>query len=204
MKYASALEIASALVEQFEPYCERVAIAGSIRRGKADVKDIEIVAKPFTTPIENMFGDATGYLSRMNDFPYDELGALVKGGSRMKQILLHEGISLDLFIVLPPAQWGVIYTIRTGPKEFNVWTQTPRREGGAMPSFAKTKDGAVWAHGEIIPMPEEQDFLDFLELGWIEPAERKARWGQYPTQRRPKPISQQTSAELLWRLENRS
>ncbi len=181
MKYAQALDIAATLIENFEPYCERVAIAGSIRRRKPDVKDIEIVAKPYTTPVKNMFGETTGNsLSLMNKYPYDKIGTMVKGASRMKQILLHDGISLDLFIVLPPAQWGVIYTIRTGPAAFNVWTQTKRSDGGAMPSYAKAKDGAVWAHGEIIPMPEEQDFLNFLGLGWIEPSERKARWGQFP------------------------
>lgn len=46
MRLAQAKTIAEEIVSTIEPYCERVLIAGSIRRGKADVKDIEIVAVP--------------------------------------------------------------------------------------------------------------------------------------------------------------
>lgn len=41
-----AKQIAEALIEELRPYCERISIAGSIRRGKQEVKDIEIVAVP--------------------------------------------------------------------------------------------------------------------------------------------------------------
>lgn len=46
MEHSAALKIAEGLVCEFGPYCERVEIAGSIRRGKAEVGDIEIVAVP--------------------------------------------------------------------------------------------------------------------------------------------------------------
>jgi hypothetical protein len=29
-----------------------------------------------------------------------------------------------------------------------------------------------------LSMPEEVDFLNFLELGWIEPGERRAKWAR--------------------------
>ena len=46
MKLAQAENLARRVVETMAPYCERVEIAGSIRRGKAEPKDIEIVAIP--------------------------------------------------------------------------------------------------------------------------------------------------------------
>ena len=51
MKYEEAIEIAEKVKTLLLPHCERVEIAGSVRRKKTDVKDIEIVAipKPFDT-----------------------------------------------------------------------------------------------------------------------------------------------------------
>lgn len=102
----------------------------------------------------------------------------VKSGPRYKQIALPEGIKLDLFMVLPPAQWGVIFAIRTGPAEFSRWIVTSRPTG-ALPAGYRVKDGGVrrnsWEEGFIISMPEEIDFLDFLGLGWIEPGDRFAK-----------------------------
>ncbi len=48
-KLETARRIAEQLVESMQPYCERVMIAGSIRRGKPEVKDIEVCAIPRTS-----------------------------------------------------------------------------------------------------------------------------------------------------------
>src|SRR3972149_7318106 len=46
MKNEEAAEIGYKLLEWLAPYCRRAEIAGSVRRGKAEVKDLEIVAIP--------------------------------------------------------------------------------------------------------------------------------------------------------------
>jgi DNA polymerase/3'-5' exonuclease PolX len=46
MKYQEALKIAQETVELLRPHCERIEIAGSIRREKPEPNDIEIVAIP--------------------------------------------------------------------------------------------------------------------------------------------------------------
>src|SRR3990172_2051956 len=46
MKNEEAAEIGYGLLEWLAPYCQRAEIAGSVRRGKAEVKDLEIVAIP--------------------------------------------------------------------------------------------------------------------------------------------------------------
>jgi hypothetical protein len=46
MKLEIARTLAESLVFQMHRYCERIEICGSIRRGKPNVKDIEIVAVP--------------------------------------------------------------------------------------------------------------------------------------------------------------
>jgi DNA polymerase/3'-5' exonuclease PolX len=168
---SQARNIASEWVRLLGPYCERIEIAGGIRRGKEEVHDAEIVAIPKLG--KDMFGEEVPGKSMIEDFFYQTQAILKKDGPRYKQIVRPEdGFSLDLFIVLPPAQWGVIFTIRTGPADFSKWIVSKRAQGGALPSFAKVKDGAVIVDGQALPMPEEIDFLDFLELGWIEPRER--------------------------------
>lgn len=46
MKLDKALEIAERIKELLAPYSERIEIAGSIRRKKPEVKDVELVAIP--------------------------------------------------------------------------------------------------------------------------------------------------------------
>lgn len=46
MRLQRALEIAQKVLKKLEPHCERISIAGSVRRMKYDVGDIEIVAIP--------------------------------------------------------------------------------------------------------------------------------------------------------------
>ncbi len=51
MMHDRALAIAAKIRTELEPFCDRIEIAGSIRRKKPNVKDVEIVAipKPYET-----------------------------------------------------------------------------------------------------------------------------------------------------------
>lgn len=76
-------------------------VAGSIRREKPEVKDIEICALPRITEEKDLFGDVVGK-KRSNQFcdAVRSLGAILKGSpenGRYVQVALKEGISLDLF-----------------------------------------------------------------------------------------------------------
>ena len=190
MNYTPAKAIADHLVLNLKAYCERIEIAGSVRRLKADPKDIEIVVQPIIDEQPNMFGQIIEWHSRLEDVSFANYGLLLKNGPRYKQIGLNQGINLDLFIVLPPANWGVIFTIRTGPADFSRLCVTKRNKGGYLPSDCRVEDGRVlrggipvydetgevihhWEGGEIIPVPEERDFLNFLGLGWIAPEDRR-------------------------------
>ena len=51
---------------------------------------------------------------------------------------------VDLFQVVGPAQWGVIYAIRTGPGDLNRLLVTSRRWGGGCPLDRKVAGGRVW------------------------------------------------------------
>lgn len=192
MRYVTAKYIADNLMIGLTAFCERIEIAGSLRRQKENVGDIEICAVPRLYHERDLFGNVYHTINLLEEhYDFHRLGAVLKNGPRYKQIAMLEGINIDLFLVLPPAQWGVIHTIRTGPAEFSHWIVTRRKHGGALPDDCHVEDGQVirggrqsedadgnffWSGGDTIPMPEEQDFLDFLGLGWIEPHDRQANW----------------------------
>jgi len=180
------LERARAIARRYlgllAPACRRIEIAGSIRRGKSVVGDIEMVAMPEMRAVRDLFGNVADEYSLLDEaigeYLLQDGARLLKNGARYKQIALPEGVNLDLFIVLPPAQWGVIFTLRTGPGDFSRWVVTPRKQGGALPSNCRVKNGAVWCGREMVAMPEEEDFLRFLGLSGLAPEARKAniRW----------------------------
>ena len=164
-----AAALALLMIERLKPYCRRIEIAGSIRRHKPEIGDIELIAEPyfetdlFLTQTENHM---------LNGVKWEAFGRIVKDGNKYKQIELHEGINLDLFIVTPPAQWGVLYLIRTGSAEFSHRFVTTKQEGGLLPSYLRVKDGAIWSHNHIVPTPEERDVFDLAGVAWIDPEGR--------------------------------
>lgn len=184
MIHSEAHAIALALVHKFAPYCQHINIAGSIRRWKPEVHDIEIVAFPKSTQVPaDLFGGTTTVYP-IQSFIHDGVKAgdwqAIKGGKRYVQLALPNCINLDLFLVTPPAEYGVIMLLRTGPADFNRWLVTPRRHGGRMPANAEMHDGAVYVNGALVPMPNELDALEFFGLGWIDPQDRTPQWGKPP------------------------
>lgn len=183
--------IAAEIIALLTPACERIAVAGSVRREKPTVGDIEIVAMPQMHYALDLFGDSApehnvDLLDKLCDVLLME-GTLAhrldKNGRRAWGYRYKRGIftsqtgqrvPLDLFSVLPPAQWGVIYTIRTGPSEFSHALVMDRRYGGAMPSGWMVRGGQLLAAGpdKVVETPEEQDFFAALGLPWIPPSER--------------------------------
>lgn len=157
-----AIEIMNSLMSQVS----RIEIAGSVLRGKPNPKDLEIVCIPRMQ--QDLFGNNVPLPVEVN-----HLGNVIKNGQRYKQIELPEGYNLDLFIVTPPAQWGYIFALRTGPDTFSKKVVTKKCYGGLLPSYAKCRDGAVWSEGELIEMPEERDLFKFLGIDWIPPKDRQ-------------------------------
>jgi DNA polymerase/3'-5' exonuclease PolX len=182
MHWQVAHSIAQQMKLAFDPFCSEIQIAGSIRRGKPEVHDIEILATPIYEEYQvDLFG-ATAREYPILEFIKQQAGNgtwhIIKGGNKYVQLVLPYHIDLDLFLVTPPAQYGVELLIRTGPREFNVWLMTPRSAGGGKPSNAICKDGCIYVNDSPIPMPTELDALNFFGLGWINPEDRKPSWPQ--------------------------
>lgn len=174
---------AGQLLELLAPYCDRLEVAGSIRREKCDqIGDIELVAIPKIGPDPDaLLPEIAAPVSLLDAF-LDRLprgGALVRDehrpphwGPRSKRMRFC-GVPVDLFIVLPPAQWGVILAIRTGPESFARALVTPLSQGGFLPAGMRIESGQLIRSGVgVIETPEEQDLFDAIALRYWHPTER--------------------------------
>ena len=121
MELTKALSITNRLVELLSPSCEKINVAGSCRRGKPDVKDIELVALPKNIVLKDIFGWDEGIIREpMFEKTINGFGKIVKGNAdgKMMQIELPEGIMLDLFI--PDAfDYYRQFAIRTGSADYS-------------------------------------------------------------------------------------
>lgn len=182
---ADAQHIAGQIYGQLDPSCERLAIAGSIRRGRADVGDIELVAIPrFIEEPSSLWGDTSqvSLLSRaLAREEAEQVLERISGGERYVKLRhVRSGLQVDLFIVLPPAQWGVILTIRTGPADYSERLVTLARRqgnhvaGGALRSGLRghSTPAEKLCTCPVIPTPEEADFYAALGLLFAPPERR--------------------------------
>lgn len=183
IRLVEAEDIALDLVARLEPACERIEIAGSIRRGKAWVTDIEIVAIP---KMETVARDLFGNPVRRRDLLSDTCGMLRDAGVLADRLdvqgrpawdakykrMLYRGVAVDLFAATPD-NWGLILLLRTGPAEFNRRLVSSKSFGGYLPFGFMVNDGSLWIGSERVPTPEERDVFNLINLPWMEPEERR-------------------------------
>jgi len=153
MKLEEAKAIAQKYVDILKPYCLRIEIAGSIRRGKPEVKDIEIVVIPDYFRFEV-------FCQKVNKWKK------VKGEPTGKytQRILPEGIKLDLFIA-NERNWGLIYAIRTGSADFS---HKILACGWVRVGF-KSEGGILKRGGKEYEVREEKDLFSLIGIPFVEP-----------------------------------
>ncbi len=180
MNLLEAQAIASRLILAMAPHCRRIEVAGSIRREKPEVKDIEIVAIPLWEPVPaGLFGETTE-ANRLHDWANSEACEVTwikpgtsevipwqpKADGKYWRGWLRENVKLDLFLATE-INWGAIMAIRTGCADFS----------HALVSHAPTvgkrfKDGYLCDGAGPLTTPEEADVFRLLQLEYIQPAAR--------------------------------
>ena len=176
MELAIAKQMADSIVEAIGPACHRAHVAGSIRRQKPEVKDIEIVA------IVNDYEDLYRRLAPFGRFIKPGVPDIIdwppKPKARYVRMLIGESIKLDLFVA-NPNNFGALYAMRTGsgiapdgkmgfiPGLFAAWKR--KSGGGKMTNCMPTTPDKVQ-----IPVPEEKDFFDLCGVEWVPPEMRRS------------------------------
>lgn len=170
--FATMMYTARLLVAKLQPACERIEIAGSLRRERPLISDIEIVAIP--KPILNLIGEPTER-TEVDDL-LDTLPVTFTKRGRKYQQFWFGGSALpfyvDLFLQPDPATWGVNFLLRTGSATFSHFMVTPRWQGGYKPEGIEVKDARVWRNGVALDTPEEIDVFNAFGLEYVEPRDR--------------------------------
>lgn len=179
IELTEAQVIANKVRNHIAPAMDRIEIAGSVRREKPVVGDIELVA---------IVADREKLLQLMGDVGQTikpsvpgVIPWIPKPDSRYIRVRLNEGMNLDLFIA-KPENWGGLFLMRTGSaagadgNAFNGFTP------GCFARWKKLSSGGrmtdvmpTMPDGTQLPVYEEQDFFDLLEMDFVPPVERTGR-----------------------------
>jgi hypothetical protein len=191
LPHAVGARLAVKLEAALAPGCERIEVAGSLRRNQKTVNDLELVAIPRLTARtqKDLFGQDVE-IERISQLD-ETLGALLKAdkirrdlppgiktttawGERYKKFWVWassriEWVQVDLFICTP-TNFGAIFCIRTGSADFSAALQahikrnTPYcQEGGEL---------RLKATGVVVPVPDEATYFELAGVPYIEPAHR--------------------------------
>jgi DNA polymerase (family 10) len=154
MELAYAQKLAQDIVEQIRPHCERIEVAGSIRRKKSEVRDIDIVLIP--KPL--LWHRIIATLQRKME------AEVVKRGDNIAQLTIKD-VNVDLYVATPET-WGGLLLIRTGSAGHNI-----RLSKRALSMGLKLTHSGLTKDGKIIASTEKEIF-EALSLNYIEPEER--------------------------------
>jgi DNA polymerase/3'-5' exonuclease PolX len=149
---------ANRLIEFLSPLCTKVEIAGSVRREKENVKDIEICL--ITDNKKKLFNSLGTHLLKVNkEFKPS------KWGQKYLQFK-YEGKQIDLFIG-EPDNWGLLFLVRTGSAQFStkILAQWKRVSKGGY-----SQDGYLHTAGGVkVLTPDEETVFRLCELMFVEP-----------------------------------
>lgn len=177
-----ALDVARELCAALKPCCEKLVVAGSLRRGKVFVSDVEILFQPkfeerdvpgdmFASQQVNLADAAIAELEskgviqrRKNSLGYETWGPLNK-------LALHytTGVPVDFFAVLEPANWWNSLVIRTGSIEMNLeLTKGAIKLGRSLQAYGS----GVIENGHVIPAHDEREVFNLCGVEFRLPKDR--------------------------------
>ena len=207
--HAEMLKLALEVIALLGESCTRIAVGGSLRRGKKDIGDIEIICQPDFQPLPTAKGGFIRIKQNAVNWMCDSLrdqqifqprlnmtGNIEAWADRHKRAW-YKGVKVDLFIVLPDRSWGYTMLLRTGPGDANQALVTREgvynREGnrGICPQPYEFRDGDLHVGEQRIETPEEKDVFAALGLPYIAPPLRSVEMYQRWAGRRVDPYPEE-------------
>lgn len=137
------------------PKVQRCAVAGSYRREKETVGDIDILV---VTDSSKEVADAISKLPIVRD--------IVAHGEKKISFDLHNGLRVDVRLVKQD-QWGAALMYFTGSKEHNIAIRKVAIKKGW-----KLNEYGLFDGDTVVASKEEKDIYDALDLRFYEPRER--------------------------------
>ena len=158
-----ARHIAVGVMQQLEPHCAVISLAGDIRRERPTIGGIEIVCVPRPYDATPLFSD--GLATVVNQWP------TVRGKlpCHYTQRMLPEGITIDLFMV-HYRSFGLQQAIRTGSPD---WCRTVLAPAWVRAGFNVSHGMLRRANGSVVPVRTEPELFQLIGLAWVDPRDRE-------------------------------
>lgn len=140
---------------------DEIEVAGSIRRGRETIGDIDIVVST------RQFEDRDAIFDRFVELP--EVGDVLVRGDTKTSARLRSGIQVDVRVVTPD-QFGAALHYFTGSKEHHIKLRTRAKKRGL-----KINEYGVFPRGADEPVAgrTEEEIYEVLELQFIPPELRQ-------------------------------
>ncbi len=154
MELEKAKAFANIVVKTLEPYCDKIEVAGSVRRQRPVVNDIDLVVIP---------------RDRQNlDLALMSMGNYKMSGMKIARVEM-DSIPLDIYFATPET-FATLFLVRTGSKENNIRLATLAKKRGWR--LAASGDGLFDETGTRIAGDTERSIYEALGVPWQEPWER--------------------------------
>jgi len=154
MELQRAQRIAETVTERLRPYCQKIEVAGSIRRKKSAVNDIDLVLIP-----------ADRYAV---DRQMMELGRVKMAGIKIARVEM-DSITLDVYYATPET-WATLFLIRTGSAQHNIRLATLAKKKGWR--LHASGEGLFDENGQRIAGDTEESIFEALGIPYQRPEER--------------------------------
>jgi DNA polymerase (family 10) len=151
------LQIANKIIKELKNKVEKIVVAGSIRRKKAMVRDIDILAiSKNPEPVMN-------YFTKMKN-----VDRILGKGKTKSTVILDNGIQADLRIV-PEKSFGAALQYFTGSKDYNI----KLREIAIKKGYKLNEYGLFERKtGKMVAGETEKEIFKILGVKYIEPEKR--------------------------------
>ncbi|KOV54012.1 phosphoesterase [Streptomyces sp. AS58] len=158
----AATDVAEGIVAELSRVegCRKCAYAGSLRRGRETIGDIDVLAAA---------SDSEPLMRAFTELP--DVTEVIARGRTKTSVRTTKGLSVDLRVV-PPDSWGAALQYFTGSKSHNIRT----RERAVHQGLKLSEYGLFDAEsGERVVSRTEEEVYARLGLPWIAPALREDR-----------------------------
>ena len=168
---------ANSIVGWLSPFCARIEVVGSIRRGRVLVGDIDLLCIPKGEVDRDLYGNVVGQRNHLHEelkrYVAEKAGAakFVSGENKVggvQFIVQLPKCQLDLFMATE-ATWGSRMVCRTGSTAHNMWlVQRAKELGGKWEPY-----WGVTLPGKLPVGDTEERIFEALGMRWIKPEERE-------------------------------
>ncbi len=156
MQLEKAKQIGNKVLEEIRPYIDQASIAGSVRRNKQEVHDIDLVIE-----LKKDFMARTDIKKILKSY-----GRFVLDGEKLIRVISEDKVQIDVYIA--DGNYDPLLLIRTG----SLWHNKKLCMKAKSLNYSLTAKGLINKGNEMVIATTEKDIFRELGFEYKEPGER--------------------------------